>query len=227
MLETYSKVKYKLQLPLLQFYHKALTFTISQMTTYCLIIPSAMYFALNTALSERTKLNFRKLTNVYLIHRPRGGCEGGPAHDRQMSVTFGGLIDQSIIKRDPGTHKWIPMQTKLFNVQILNTPNFQRVTGFPPPQPSIDTRTFARYSNPFLSIYEEPTTVAGDFSTLKSVGQNDGLAEPGLGPHPVSGLTHRASKPGTTSPTAVGLLSPNRPFSVFKSVEELEAELRT
>lgn len=164
---------------------------------------------------------------MYLIHRPRGGCEGGPAHDRKMSVTFGGLIDQSI-KRDPGTHQWLPTQTKVFNVQILNTPNFQRVTGFPPPQPSIDTRTFARYSNPFLSIYEEPTTAAGDFSTLESVGRNDGLAEPGLGPHPGSGLTHRASNPGTRSTTEVRFLSPNRPFSVFKSVEELEAaELRT
>lgn len=226
MLERCSKVQYKLQLPLLEFYHKVLTFTVSQMNTYCLIIPSAMYFALNTVFSERTKLNFRKLRCVYLLHRPRGGCEGGPAHDRNMSVTFGGLIDQSI-KRDPGTHKWLPMQTKLFNVQILNTPNFQRVTGFPPPQPAIDTRTFARYSNPFLNTYEEPTTVAGDFTTLKSVGQNDGLAEAGLGPHPVSGLTHRASKPGTRSTTEVGFLSPNRPFSVFKSVEELEAELRT
>lgn len=163
---------------------------------------------------------------MYLIHRPRGGCEGGPAHDRTMSVRFGGLIDQSI-KRDPGTHKWIPMQTKVFNVQILNTPNFQRVTGFPPPEPSIDTRTFARYSNPFLSIYEEPTTIAGGFTTLKSAGQNDGLAEPRLGPHPVSGLTHRASKPGTKRAIEVGFLSTNRPFSLFKSVEEMEVELRT
>lgn len=226
MLESYSKVKYKLQMLLLEFYHKVLTFTISQMNTYCLIIPSIMYFALNSIFSKLTKLNFRKSAFVYLIHKPRGGCEGGPAHDRKMSVTFGGLIDQSM-KRDPGTHKWIPMQTKLFNVQILNTPNFQRVTGFSPPQPSIDTRTFARYSNPFLSIYEEPTTVAGDFATLKSVGQDDGLAEPRLGPHPVNGLTHRASKPETKRATEVGFLSPNRPFSLFKSVEELEAELRT
>lgn len=154
MLQRYSKVQYKLQLPLLELYHKVLTFTVSQMNIYCLIIPSAMYFA-------------------------------------------------------------------------LNTPNFQRVTGFPPPQPSIDTREFARYSNPFLSIYEEPTKDAGDFTTLNSLGQNDGVAEPGLGPHPVSGLTHRASKPGTRSTTEVRFLSPNRPFSVFKSVEDLEAELRT
>lgn len=212
-------------MPLLGFCHKVLTFTISQMNTYCLIIPSAMYFALNSVFSELTKLNFRKSAFVYLMHRPRGGCEGGPAHDRKMSITFGGLIDQSI-KRDPGTHKWIPLQTKVFNVQILNTPNFQRVTGFPPPQPAIDTRTFARYSNPFLSIYEEPTTVAGDFTTLKSVAQNDDLAEPRLGPHPVSGLTHQTSKPGTKCATEVEFLSPNRPFSLFKSVEEMEADLR-
>lgn len=195
------------------------------MDTYCLIIPSAMYSALNSVFSELIKLNFRKSAFVYLMHRPRGGCEGGPAHDRKMSITFGGLINQSI-KRDPDTHKWIPMQTKVFNVQILNTPNFQSVTGFPPPQPAIDTRTFARYSNPFLSIYEEPTTVAGDFTTLKSVVQNDDLAEPRLDPHPMSGLTHQASKPGTKRATEIGFLSPNRPFSLFKSVQELEAELR-
>lgn len=223
MMESNSKVRYKLQMPSLEFYHKVLTLNIPQMNAYCLIIPSTKYFVLKSVLSEPTKLNFRKLEYVYLILRLRGG--GGAEQDREIGVAVGGLIDKSVI-RDPGTHKWMPMQTKLFNVQILNTPNFQHVTGFSPPQPSIDARTYARYGYPFFSIYEEPTTVAGDFSTLKSVGQIDGIADPGLGPHPVIGLTHRASKSGTTSATEVGLLSPNRPLSAFKSVEELEAELR-
>lgn len=99
------------------------------------------------------------------------------------------------------------------------------MTGFPPPQPLNDVRTYAKYANPFYNIYEEPT-VAGGLSTRKSVGQVDGIADPGLGPHPVINLTHRASKPEMTSATEVGILSPNRPLSEFKSVEELEAEVR-
>lgn len=86
-----------------------------------------------------------------------------------MGVAAGGLIDQAVV-RDSGKHNWILTQTKLFNVQILNTLNFQHVTGFPPPQPSIDARTYAKYGFPFFSFYEELTTVAGDFSTVKSVG---------------------------------------------------------
>lgn len=222
MMESNSKVRYKLQMPSLEFYHKVLTLNISQMNAYCLIILSARYFAPDSVLSEPLKLNFHKLEYVYVILRLRGG--GGAEQNREMGVAAGGLINQSVI-RDPGTHKWIPMQTKLFNVQILNTPNFQYVTGFPPPQPSIDARTYARYGYPFFSIYEEPTTVAGDFSTLKSVGEIDEIADPGLGPHPVIDLTHRASKSGTTIATGVGFLSSNRPLSAFKSVEEMEAEL--
>lgn len=172
-----------------------------------------------------TKLNILKLQHVYLILRIRGGGDARPKLDRDKGVAVGGFINQAVV-RDPGTHNWITMQTKLFNVQILNTLNFQRVTGFPPPEPSIDAETYARYGYPFFGIYEEPTTVAGDFSTLKSVGQIDGKADPGLGPHRVIDLTHRASEPRMTSATKVGLLSPNRPLSEFKSVEELEKELR-
>lgn len=146
-------------MPSLEFYHRVFTLNISQMNDYCLIIPSARYFAHDSVLSDPSKLNFHKLKYVYVVLRLRGG--GGAEQNREMGVAAGGLIDQSVIQ-DPGTHKWIPMQTKLFNVQILNTPNFQHVTGFPPPQPSIDARTFARYGYPFFSIYEEPTTVAGD-----------------------------------------------------------------
>lgn len=101
------------------------------MNAYCVIIPSAMNFALNSVLSKRTKLNFRKFNYVYVMHRRQ---------DREMGAAFGGLIDQSE-KRDPGTHKWIPMQKKPFNVQIPNTPNFQQVTEFPPSQPSIGVTT--------------------------------------------------------------------------------------
>lgn len=113
-------------MPLLELYHKALTLNISQMNAYCLIIPSTLYFVLNPFCSERTKLKFCKLKHVYLDWGPgRGSGDHGcdPVQEREMNGAAGGLIDQSV-KRDPGTHKWIPTQTKLFNVQILNTPNF-------------------------------------------------------------------------------------------------------
>jgi hypothetical protein len=98
-----------------------------------------------------------------------------------MGVAAGGLIKQAIV-RDPGTHKWDASQTKIFNVQILNTLHFEHVTGFRAPDPPIDSSTYAEYGYPFFSMYEEPTQVSGDFARVRSIGQIDGVQEPSISP---------------------------------------------
>lgn len=99
-----------------------------------------------------------------------------------MNAAAGGLNSQAIVK-DPNTYQWDSTQTKVFNVQILNSQHFQTLIGVAPPTSPVDGATYAQYGFPFFSIYEEPTAVSGDFSMVRSVAQIDGISETALGPH--------------------------------------------
>lgn len=108
-----------------------------------------------------------------------------------MGVAAGGLINQAIV-RDPGTHKWDASQTKIFNVQILNTLHFEHVTGFRAPNPPIDASTYAAYGYPFFSMYEEPTQISGDFTSVRSIGQIDGVQDLSINPRVID-IIHNVS----------------------------------
>lgn len=105
-----------------------------------------------------------------------------------MGIAAGGRIKQAIV-RDTG-RKWLATQTKTFNLQILNTLHFHHVTGFRPPEPPIDARTYAAYGYPFFSMYEEPSDVSGDFSHVHSVGELDGIQDLSISPK-IEDITNR------------------------------------
>jgi hypothetical protein len=102
----------------------------------------------------------------------------------EMGLAAGGVIKQAII-RDPG-RTWRKLETKTFNVQIINSLHFRDVTGERPPNTPIDARTYVQLGYPFYSIYEEPSNVAGNFEGIKSIGQMNGFKEPSLFPKVVS-----------------------------------------
>lgn len=96
-----------------------------------------------------------------------------------MGIAAGGRIDQVIIQ-DTRKHRWDSSQTRWFNVQMLNCSRFQEVTGLPAPDTPVTIQAYASYGYPFYAIWEEKTTVAGDFSAVKSIGQIEGKVEPKL-----------------------------------------------
>jgi hypothetical protein len=98
-----------------------------------------------------------KESTMHLVLRLRGGGDGLPplSSELEMGIAAGGLIDQAIV-RDPGRHKWDGSQTKISNVQILNSLHFQHVTGSRPPEPPIDAATYAAYGYPFFSKLPKP-----------------------------------------------------------------------
>ncbi|KAF2496946.1 ubiquitin-domain-containing protein [Lophium mytilinum] len=115
-------------------------------------------------------------SKLHLVLRLRGG--GDKTFPSQMSIAAGGKITQPVIK-DPGIYSWHPQYTKVFNVQILNSAGFQKVTGLPMPESPINPALYKRYGYPYFGTYEEPLAevVSGDFSQVKWVGQIDGVAE--------------------------------------------------
>ena len=59
-----------------------------------------------------------------------------------MGIATGGLIKQPIAEDNHLTSDWDPVNTLVFNVQILDTAQFHEVTGMKPPEPPLDADTY-------------------------------------------------------------------------------------
>ena len=114
---------------------------------------------------------------VHLILRLRGG---GPTEPKpEFGIAAGGLIRQAIVKDIYAASLWDRDCGTIFNVQILNSAIFSRVTGLAPPATPITAAVYAQYGLPYFSIYNEQLTgIHGQFHGVKSVNDKDkrGLA---------------------------------------------------
>lgn len=126
---------------------------------------------------NRTLANYGidKFSQLHLVFRLRGG--GDPdARYSQMSVAAGGKIKQ-VINLDMFGKDWLPKQTTVFNVQIVNSSVYHTITGEGPPSIPPDASTYKQYGLPFFQFYEEPSGIFGDFGMVKSVAQIGGYTE--------------------------------------------------
>ena len=149
-------------------------------------------------LVKAERSNSLQESTIHIVLRLRGG--GVPPGELEMGVAAGGLIDQAIVE-DEATHEWDETQTKWFNVQILNSGRFQEVTGLAPPPTPANAKLYAELGFPFFDLWEEKTTVAGDFSNIKSVGQLKGVQDNPLNPKNIVKL---GSHPKDSVPQASG-----------------------
>lgn len=156
----------------------------------------------------------------------------------EIGIAAGGFIKQAIIEESLKC-EWDSTQTKAFDVQILNSQHFQAVTGFLPPPSCVTAQTCADYGYPFYSMSEEPTVVAGNFTSVKSIAQLEGKLEPHVVPPTVTIGSIPAVKEGIqgvdgadvengpagvprASRVEVNFFNPDGPASKFRSVAELK-----
>lgn len=102
-----------------------------------------------------------------------------------MGIAAGGFIKQAIVE-DSGKREWDTTQTKVFNVQVLNSHHFRAVTGFGPQASCVTAEIYAGNGYPFYSMCEESTVVAGNFNGVQSVGQLEGIEEAHVVPLTIS-----------------------------------------
>lgn len=86
-----------------------------------------------------------------------------------MGIAMGGKIEQAIQKDFEDPNSWLKGHTMIIPVQILNSTAFRQVTGVDPPPCPIDASTYAERGLPFFKLWEEPSSVAGDFEAVRSV----------------------------------------------------------
>ncbi|XDG05127.1 hypothetical protein ABKA04_004742 [Annulohypoxylon sp. FPYF3050] len=119
-------------------------------------------------LADRTLADYHvyNLCSVHVEMRLRGG---GISPPKPMGIAMGGKIEQTIQKDFEDPNSWLKGHTMTIPVQILNSTAFRQVTGVDPPPCPIDASTYAERGLPFFKLWEEPSSVAGDFEAVRSV----------------------------------------------------------
>lgn len=136
-----------------------------------------------------------------------------------MGVAPGGLIKQCILEDEYSAASWDSAHTITFNVQILNSEVFRQVAGMDPPETPVDAKTYSGLGLPFYKIYNEQSSVKGNFGDIQSVKQT----ENSKGSNASKGNRPSDDEPPYKNPTVI--LNPKGQVMGFRPVSELENEL--
>lgn len=191
---------------------------------------------------ERTVASYgiQHKSTVYLVLTLRGGGPD-PVICHQLGLAAGGMIKQDIRQDTCDPAKWIQGLTLTIPVQILNSAVFRQVTGTEPPDCPISAETYAEAGFPFFELFEEkPSNISGAdaFGSLQSI-NNIEMAR-GLAKRSEAMVHPRVAKLGGSSlGTTVwdggdvfdiqdpdGLLSPHGPRRDFRTLADLEQEIK-
>ena len=99
----------------------------------------------------------------------------------------------------------------VFNVQILNSAAYMTVTGEHPPAKPMTAVEYAQHGFPFFKMYEEPSSIYGDFGVVKSVAEIDKKKEVAVNPS----IVNIAGRADLTNPCG-----PLRPFRTVKNLKD-------
>lgn len=75
----------------------------------------------------------------------------------RLGMGAGGLISQHIEPDENDPRIWDVANSKMLNIQIINSNDFYLITGSPPPPTPVDAQTYRARKIPFLSDYTEAT----------------------------------------------------------------------
>ena len=100
-------------------------------------------------------------------------AESVPSVD--MGLAAGGEMTQKIYPDPYGIETWDQSNHEELFVHIVNSEQYEAITGEEPPPSPIDARTYSVYGFPWFALYDEDrdTLEAGRLATVKSIGELD------------------------------------------------------
>ncbi len=113
----------------------------------------------------------------------------------RLGVGAGGLISQHLEPDENDPRIWDIANSKMLNVQIVNSDDFYVITGNPPPPTPVDVQTYRTQNVPFLDDYTETTSEQSRITSLKGAfGKAEDMFERANGksqvPLPLSNPSH-------------------------------------
>ncbi|KAK0101050.1 hypothetical protein ONS95_012962 [Cadophora gregata] len=117
--------------------------------------------------------------NLVLNLQGGGLLQRSNPFNAEMSVGVGGKIKQSILRDPHAAIAWDTKNLAMFNVQLLTSSVFQRVTGNRPPPTPVTAQSYADAAQPYFSLPTQADSgIQGLFSDVKSIQELD--AEKGI-----------------------------------------------
>lgn len=99
--------------------------------------------------------NLREFSTLHLVLRLRGGAPDPVAEARSMSLGVGGNIKQKIYKDPFGVGHWSQNKGGRVFVTIVDSQQFQQITGHAPPPSPITADVYNRHKYPWYKLYDE------------------------------------------------------------------------
>jgi hypothetical protein len=93
----------------------------------------------------------------------------------QMGLGAGGVINQKVLPDLHGVETWDQSNFAQVNIHILNSAQFQLITGHEPPTTSVNEETYAEHKFPWFPLYGE--TLQGDVSPSQLLAEAKTVAE--------------------------------------------------
>jgi hypothetical protein len=92
-----------------------------------------------------------------------------PEQPQEMGLGAGGQMEQKIYPDPFGLDTWDQTEPGRLKVHIVNSSQYQQITGEPPPPTPISAQTYSKYGLPWYSIYDESEKTLGTTDDLKRV----------------------------------------------------------
>ncbi len=92
------------------------------------------------------------------------------ATDLTMGLGAGGSIRQKIYRDPYGVETWEPQPQARICVHIVNSLQFERITGSKPPATPIDAKSYSESSLPWFDLYDETLDAVSPPSSLATAG---------------------------------------------------------
>ena len=97
-----------------------------------------------------------------------------PSPSGEMGLGAGGRVKQKVYPDPYGLETWDPGSCGCLVVHILNSEQYQELTGLEPPPTPISAQTYAQYRLPWFDLYDE---AAGDLARSERLAQIRSIRE--------------------------------------------------
>jgi hypothetical protein len=94
----------------------------------------------------------------------------------EMGLGAGGRIKQKIYPDQYGVESWDANNAARLFIHILNSEQYQKLTGLEPPPSSISAEVYAQHGLPWFELYDESKAdlaPTGELSKIRTVGQKE------------------------------------------------------
>lgn len=120
---------------------------------------------------------------------------------QEMGLAAGGQMSQKVYPDTHGLAVWDQSEYGELFIYIVNSLQYQQITGEPPPPTPVSAQTYTQYGFPWFSLYDEELGDLAASQTLAEV-QSLGKIAPGeedasvdVQPEQIKKITRRSNEP--------------------------------